>query len=90
MFGETVVKFDFTKSERIDHRRLPDMPNHIFSSPNDVHMPVKIIHGLERIDQPAEGFDPLVREIILVVHSERWRVGDKKIQETPVNQPVVE
>ena len=54
----------------------------------DVNMPVEKYGRLKNIDQPAKGFNALVRPVILVVNFPRWGMCHEHIQVTPIADAV--
>jgi hypothetical protein len=51
-------------------------------------MTVEVVPGLKRFQQPAEGFDPLVGEVLPIMNPPRRRVRDEDIQVTAIPESI--
>jgi hypothetical protein len=54
----------------------------------DMDMTVKVVTGLENLEQPAKGFYPLMGQVWFIVNTPRRRVADKYVELTTVYRPV--
>ena len=82
------MEFCFLEAIRIDHLGWTKLGagNGIWAI--KVGVPMKMVLGFKDLDKPAEGFDPLVGEIFLIMDQPGRRMGYKKIHKAAMLQTI--